>query len=248
MCYLAATLKNFSKEAAAIQLQVLGPRNVNDALPISSNFSDCFDSFLIVACVSFKEFAELYKTESSKAYLVLWTNVSNSSLKNRMEALVRLIIGGNMKSKMVDSVVLPAKYSDYANVFDKHWVDVLFKHSQHDLAIEIEKNQVSLFGLTYDYNKPKLEVLYEYINDMLEKRFIVFSKSLSGALVLFTKKSDGGLYFCINFCGLNAMTKKNKHSLLLIRTLLDLFARAKHYTKVDFIATYNLLHIKQDNK
>ena len=57
---------------------------------------------------------------------------------------------------------------------------------------------------------PKLEVLREYINEMLARGFIVPPKSPSGAPVLFTKKSDGGLRLCVDFRGLNAITKKRK--------------------------------------
>ena len=83
---------------------------------------------------------------------------------------------------------------------------------------------------------------------MLTKKFIVFSKSPSGSLVLFTKKKDSGLRLCIDFCDLNSITKKNKHSLPLIQTLLDFFAGAKQYTKVDMIAAYNALHIHKSDK
>lgn len=91
-------------------------------------------------------------------------------------------------------------------------------------------------------------MLREYINNILEKKFIIPSKSLSEASVLFTKKSDGGLYFCIDFCSLNAIMKKNKDLLPLISPLLDLLTRAKYNTKVDFITAYNLLRIKQGDK
>lgn len=134
------------------------------------------------------------------------------------------------------------------NIFDKCWADILSEHSQHNLVIKIEGDQIPPFGLIYDHSKSELEVLCEYINDMLEKKFIIFSESPLEAPILFTKKSDRGLYLYVDFCGLNAMIKKNKHLLPLIYTLLDLLAKTKHYTKVNFIAAYNLLHIKQSNK
>ena len=71
---------------------------------------------------------------------------------------------------------------------------------------------------------------------MLEKGFIVLFKSPLGAMVLFTKESDRGLRLCVDFQGLNAITKKNKHFLPLICTLFDLLAEAKRYTKLDLIA------------
>lgn len=65
-----------------------------------------------MAYIGFEEFAELYEMEGSKTYLVLWTNVSNPSLENRMKTLVEAIVKGNIEGKMVDPVVFLAKSSD----------------------------------------------------------------------------------------------------------------------------------------
>lgn len=170
--------------------------------------------------------------------------MSSLSLKNRIEALVEVIVKENVENKVMDPIIFPAKYFDYADIFDKRQVDVLSKHNQYDFAIKIEKDQILPFGSIYNHSKLELEVFYKYINDMLKNKLIIPFKSPSKASVLFTKKNNGGLCLCIDFCGLNAMTKKNKHPLPLIYTLLDLLARAKYYTKIDLIAVYNLLCIK----
>ena len=74
--------------------------------------------------------------------------------------------------------------------------------------------------------------------------------NLTAALtpVLFTNKKDGGLHLCIDYRSLNAITKKNKHPLPLMKTLLDCLAGAKHYTKLSIIAAYNALRIRAGNK
>ena len=41
-------------------------------------------------------------------------------------------------------VTFPAKYVDFADVFDKHKTDILPKHTQHNLAIEIENDKIFL--------------------------------------------------------------------------------------------------------
>ena len=80
---------------------------------------------------------------------------------------------------------------------------------------------------------------------MLEKKFIVLSKSLSGPRCFSQRRMTEA---CDYARGLNTITKKNKHLPPLICTLLDLFAGAKLYTKLDLIAAYNLLRIKHGNK
>ena len=93
--------------------------------------------------------------------------------------MIGAILGSITDEERLDPITLPPKYADFADVFDKHCANILAEHSQHDLAIEIEGDKVPLFGLTYDHSKPELKVFCEYINEMLEKGFIVPSKSPS---------------------------------------------------------------------
>ena len=144
--------------------------------------------------------------------------------------------------------MLWSQYADFANVFDNARTDELPDCTQYDLAIEIEDDKFSPFGPTYDHSRLKLEALHEYINEMLAKRFIRPFKSLSKAPIFFTKKNNGGLRMCVHFCSLNAITKKNKHPIPLVWTLLDLFAGAKRYTKIDIIVAYNTVRIRASDK
>ena len=83
---------------------------------------------------------------------------------------------------------------------------------------------------------------------MLGKGFIISLKSAARALVLFTKKKDSRLYLWVDYRSLNAITKRNKHPLPLVQTLLDLFGRKKRYTKLDIISAYHALRIYTGNK
>ena len=133
-------------------------------------------------------------------------------------------------------------------MFDKTRADVLPQHSQHNIATELEADKQPSFGLIYDFSIPELDEFCEYVNEMLAKKFITLSKSPLWALVLFINKKDRSLRLYINYHGLNAIIKKNKHLLPLVRTLLDCLAGAKRYTKFDIIATYNALRIWTNNK
>ncbi len=53
------------------------------------------------------------------------------------------------------------------------------------------------------------------------KGFIQHSKSPADAAILFVKKKDGSLRFCVDYRGLNKITKKNRYPLPLISGLLD---------------------------
>lgn len=99
---------------------MLGLRNVSDALLTSNSLNDFSDLSAVVVCIGFEEFAKLCEIKNSKTYLILWIDVFSPSLENRIEALVGAIIKKNIESKVVDRVVLLAKYFDYADVFDKY--------------------------------------------------------------------------------------------------------------------------------
>jgi len=53
---------------------------------------------------------------------------------------------------------------------------------------------------------------------------------------------------CVNYCGLNQLTIKNRYPLPLISGLLDQLNHAKVYTKIDLREAYNLVHIWKGGK
>src|SRR5882672_7458901 len=63
--------------------------------------------------------------------------------------------------------------------------------------------------------------------------FICPSRSPHGALVLFILKKDGSLRLCVDFPGLNRISKKDGYPLPLISDLLDAPRKARIYTKID---------------
>ena len=73
----------------------------------------------------------------------------------------------------------------------------------------------------------------KYLADNLAKGFIISSKAPFSSLVLFTRKGDGLLQFYIDYCKLNAITKKNRYPLPLIDETLVHLSRAKVFTKLD---------------
>ena len=75
--------------------------------------------------------------------------------------------------------------------------------------------------------------MQEYLTNNLSKSFIVNSKALFASFVLFVCKANKSLQFYINYYKLNAITKKNCYSLLLIDETLAYLAKAKIFTKLD---------------
>jgi hypothetical protein len=92
-------------------------------------------------------------------------------------------------------------------------------------------------------SETELKLLKDYIDDMLGKGFIRPSSSNAGAPVLFAKNPNGSLRLCVDYRGLNRITKKNRYPIPLINDLIDRLKNAQVYTKIDLRAGYNNIRI-----
>ena len=100
-------------------------------------------------------------------------------------------------------------------------------------------------GPLYGMSRDKLQVLKKYLEENLSKGFIWASFSPAAAPVLFFKKPGGGLWFYVDYRGLNAPTVKNKYPLPLIRKTLDRLCKAVYFTKLDIVAAFNKIHMAE---
>ncbi|SLM38210.1 retrotransposon nucleocapsid protein [Lasallia pustulata] len=91
----------------------------------------------------------------------------------------------------------------------------------------------------------ELRVLRKWLDDNLAKGFICASSLPAALPVLFAQKPGGGLCFCVDYRGLNAITIKNQYAMPLIQETLSRLSNAKYYTKLDIIAAFNTIRIKE---
>ena len=66
-----------------------------------------------------------------------------------------------------------------------------------------------LYKRPYPMSKDEFLVVKKYINKHFDKGFIHPSISLAAAPIFLTKKLGGGIQFCIDYKGLNAIIIKN---------------------------------------
>ncbi|MBW0587675.1 hypothetical protein O181_127390, partial [Austropuccinia psidii MF-1] len=92
------------------------------------------------------------------------------------------------------------------------------------------------------------DTLRAYISENLEKGFIHTSSSSTGAPSLFVKKKDGGLCLCVDYCKLNAVTRKNKYPVPPMNQLLNVLNGSSIFSKIDLRGEYNLLRIKEGDE
>jgi len=143
---------------------------------------------------------------------------------------------------------VPEEYHDFADVFDKAKADTLAPHRPYDLKINLDEDSTPPLGHMYSLSQTELIALREFIDEHLATGFIRPSRSPYGAPVLFAKKKDGGLRLCVDFRGLNKITKKDRYPLPLISDLLDSSGRARIYTKIDLQHAYHLVRIAEGDE
>ncbi|CDO74296.1 hypothetical protein BN946_scf184839.g1, partial [Trametes cinnabarina] len=149
----------------------------------------------------------------------------------------------SVSDKPPDLTGVPEEYHEFADVFSKSKADELPEHRPYDLKIDLEEGATPPLGPICSLSKVELDTLREYIKENLRSGFIRPSKSPCGAPVLFVKKKDGSLRLCVDYRGLNKITRKDRYPLPLVSDLLDTPRKARIYTKIDLRHAYNLVRI-----
>ena len=101
--------------------------------------------------------------------------------------------------------------------------------------------------VTRDHNTAELPVPVLHPKHV-QTRFIQPSTSSHGAPVLFVWKKDGSLCLCVDFWGLNQISKKDQYLLPFISDLLSTAGKAWIYTTIDLRHAYHLVQIAEGNE
>lgn len=111
----------------------------------------------------------------------------------------------------LDSV--PPQYHDLAAAFSKTKALSLPPHQPYDCAIGLLGGATLPTSRLYSLSKPEQSAMENYIRDSLASGIIRPSSSPVGASFFFVEKKDGSPRPCIDFRGLNKITKKNAYLL-----------------------------------
>jgi hypothetical protein len=148
----------------------------------------------------------------------------------------------------IDLSKVPEDYHEFADVFSKSRANTLAPHHPYDLQINLEDGAQPLVSTIYSLSQVELESLWTFIDEHLAIGFIHPLTSPHGASILFVCKKNGSLRLCINFQGLNCLTKKDCYPLPLISNLLNSLHKARLYTKIDLHHAYHLVRIAEGDE
>jgi hypothetical protein len=100
----------------------------------------------------------------------------------------------------------------------------------------------------YSLLKKELQVLREYINENLKKKYIRLSTLLVRYPVLFVPKLNGKLRMCVDYRQFNAIIIKNRYILSLIYEMQDRIKKFKIFIKIDIREGYYKIKMKKGKK
>jgi hypothetical protein len=148
-------------------------------------------------------------------------------------------------AKVDPATIIPQTFQQYCRVLGKESAHTLWDHKPYDHMIDLKEGEQPPWGPMYPVNETELQVLRDYLKEMLELGKIRPSKSPAAAPIIFVPKVHGwGLRLCVHYHSLNKVTIANQYPLPIMSELQDRVRGAKIFTKIDLKNDYNLIRIK----
>ncbi|KAI0994789.1 hypothetical protein K3495_g13393, partial [Podosphaera aphanis] len=149
---------------------------------------------------------------------------------------------------------LPDQIKDFAHLFadDSGAEDLPRTRGRLDHAIDLRhengKPLTPPRGPLYNMSREELLVLRKTLTDLLAKGWIRPSSSSAAAPVLFAKRPSGGLRFCVDYRGLNAITIPDRYPLPLFRETIRQLSKARWFTKLDVKSAFHRIRIREGDE
>jgi hypothetical protein len=140
---------------------------------------------------------------------------------------------------------IPLEYEDLKKVFLKTRAQAVPEHGPQDLTIDLVEEKEPPWGPIYNLSAKELKTLHDYLDENLVRGWIRPSTSSVGAPVFFVPKKDGSLQLCVDYRGLNQISRKNRYPLPLISEAIDRLSGAKFYTKLDISNAYHGVRVAE---
>ena len=206
---------------------------VSDETPDTPETSASVPSISIIGAAAFMRACKL---PGSQCYRIQLSNPSATAMS------------ASTTDDVPDLAGVPTEYHDFADVFSKANAYTLAPHRPYDLKIEIPEGATPPVTPMYPLSQLELQALRDFVEEHLRSGFIRSTSSPHGAPVLFAKKKDGGLRLCIDFRGLNKITKKDRYPLPFISDLLTTAGKARVYTTLDIRHAYHMIRIAEGDE
>ena len=161
-----------------------------------------------------KKFAELPTMDISMIRAALFNTLVQQAFYAKNMKIFNISIHDIKKTLAPKSTTNSAKklwieYHDFFDIFSRADSNILPPHHPYDHKIPLIEEKTPPWGPLYSISQDELKVLKKYLKENLSKGFIKATSSPATSPMLFACKPGGGLWFCVDYRQLNAMTIKN---------------------------------------
>ena len=144
---------------------------------------------------------------------------------------------------------VPEEFQEFLEVMSQETADALPPHKSYDCRIELKEGETAPWGPIYPLSATELEVLREWLKEMLKTGKIRRSTSPAGSPILFVPKPNGrGLRLCVDYRAINRITIPNRYPLPLMQELQDRVQGAQWFTKMDLKNGFNLIRVREGDE
>jgi Reverse transcriptase (RNA-dependent DNA polymerase) len=189
-------------------------------------------------------------TNASDKVLLEYLGMENELWINLKENLAKKLASeaNQKKPDLTPEKLVPWKYHDYLDIFDKDKADRFPDTRPWDHKIEMKSGFEPKSFKTYNLRPEEQVELDKFLKENLDKGYIKPSQSPMASPFFFVKKKDGKIRPCQDYQYLNDWTVKNAYPLPLISEIMDKIKGTKFFTKFDVRWGYNNVRIKAEDQ
>ena len=118
---------------------------------------------------------------------------------------------------------------------------------EHDFRIHTDPTARIPHRQPYRMTQAERAEFEVQIKKLLANGWVTDSHSRYAAPIIFVKKPDATLRMCVDYCGLNKITAKDRYPLPYIEDLLDKLHGARVFTKLDLASGYHQVWVHSDD-
>jgi hypothetical protein len=135
------------------------------------------------------------------------------------------------------------------HIISKDAAKCLPEHTPYDHAMNLKTGETPPWRPCFAVSEKELEVLREWLVEMLETGKIRWSKSPAAVPILFVPKAHSrGLQLCVDYCGIKKITIANHYLYPIMSELEDHGRDSKIFTKIDLKNSYHLIRITEGDE
>jgi len=188
------------------------------------------------------EFGEILEQSSYVGLMHVGKWESRRLSTGKVRRIMQIIVGEDLKTL---ASRLPVQYRDFVEIFGQAAQASPPAHGPQDMVIDLEPGKQPPSGKLYPLSPNELELLKEYLDEILITGKLRPSKSSAGAPILFAKQANGKLRIVVDYRGLNAITIKDKYPLGLMTTLMEQVRTSQVFSKLELKLGFNLLWVAE---